>query len=162
VPRTIRRPAFATLAGLLAGLASLIGCRSGPEPAVAQRGAPLPPGLAASLPAQLPISVTDIELGRQLRRDKRVAQLTDRFGIRDTIYAVVSTTGQAANAVLTAIWTYRTGQLVDSTAQAVAPNGPALTEFHVFRKAPWPAGSYQVEIFLDSASAGIRHFTIVN
>jgi hypothetical protein len=156
MPTTIRCTAGVTLVAL----GMLAGCRARPEPAAAQREVRLPPSLAAALPAQLPMTVTDIELGRQLRRDKRVARVADRFGIHDTIYAVVSTTGQAANAVLIAKWTYRTGQLVDSTAQPVAPIGPALTEFHVSRKSPWPAGDYRVEIFLDTTSAGVRRFEI--
>lgn len=161
---SIRRAASAALAALAAApsivvLGALGGCRSDPAPAAESRWA-LPPNLAASMPAQVPITVTDIELGNRLRRDKRVVRLADRFGVHDTIYAVVSTVGQAANAVLTAKWSYSGGQRVDSTSRAVAPNGPAVTEFHVSRTAPWPTGSYQVEIFLDSNLAGIRRFTI--
>jgi hypothetical protein len=160
----IRRAARAALAGLVAApsvatLGALWGCRADPAPA-AGAGWALPPSLAASMPAQVPITVTDIELGNRLRRDKRVVRLADRFGVHDTIYAVVSTVGQAANAVLTAKWSYSGGQRVDSTSRAVAPNGPAVTEFHVLRRTPWPIGSYQVEIYLDSTLAGIRRFTI--
>jgi hypothetical protein len=160
----IRRAARAAFAALVAApsivaLGVLAGCRSDPAPA-AGSGWALPPSLAASMPAQVPIVVTDIELGKRLRRDKRVVQLADRFGVHDTIYAVVSTIGQAANAVLTAKWSYSGGQRVDSTSRAVAPNGPAVTEFHVSRRTPWPTGSYQVEIYLDTTLAGIRRFTI--
>lgn len=160
----IRGATRAALAALVAApsivsLGLLGGCRSDPAPA-AGSGWALPPSLAASMPAQVPIVVTDIELGNRLRRDKRVVRLADRFGVHDTIYAVVSTVGQATNAVLTAKWSYSSGQLVDSTSRAVAPKGPAVTEFHVSRRTPWPTGSYQVEIFLDSARAGVRRFTI--
>src|SRR3954463_11944797 len=118
----IRRAARAMLTGLVAApgvlaLGVLWGCRSGPTPA-ARAGLALPPGYAASMPAQVPIAVTDIELGNRLRRDKRVVRLADRFGVHDTIYAVVSTVGQAANAVLTAKWFYSAGQRVDSTSRA--------------------------------------------
>ncbi len=160
----IRRRIGALVTGLLgamvAALGTVSGCRSGPEPGTQQRWVPLGQNFAASLPVQHPIIVTDIELGRRLRRDKRVARQVDRFDVRDTIYAIVFTSGEAANAILTATWTYHTGQLVDQTSQTVAPTGPAVTEFHVSRPTPWPAGSYQVEIFLDSASAGIRRFEI--
>jgi hypothetical protein len=160
----IRRAARAVFAGLVAvpsilALGALWGCRSDPAPA-ARPDLALPPSLAASMPAQVPIAVTDIELGNRLRRDKRVVRVADRFGVHDTIYAVVSTIGQAANAVLAAKWSYSSGQYVDSTSRAVAPNGPAVTEFHVSRKTPWPTGSYQVEIYLDGTPAGIRHFMI--
>jgi hypothetical protein len=152
---------FARPGAWMAGLAlvaGLAGCRGRSEPP--HRRAPAPPTLAAALPAPRPVAVTEIALGNRLLADKRVAEEADRFGPHDTVYAVVSTEGQAARAVLVARWTYRTGQLVDSTAQSIAPKGPAVTEFHISRRDPWRPGAYQVEILLDSVRAGVRYFQI--
>jgi hypothetical protein len=61
-------------------------------------------------------------------------------------------------------WTYQDGQTVDSTSQPVAPtdaaNPVSVTEFHVSKPSPWPAGTYTVEILLNGMSAGTRSITI--
>ena len=46
--------------------------------------------------------------------------------------------------MLTAKWSFQTGQMVDSTSQAVAltdaTNTTAVTGFHLVKPAGWPAG----------------------
>jgi hypothetical protein len=38
--------------------------------------------------------------------------------------------------------------------------GPTTSEFHISKPDGWPAGEYQVEIFVDDVSAGTRQFTV--
>jgi hypothetical protein len=82
------------------------------------------------------------------------------LGLRDTIYASVTTTGAASNASLGARWTFGADQLVDSTTVTIAPTGPAVTEFHIMRGSAWPKGSYAVTIFLNGQQAAQRQFEV--
>lgn len=119
--------------------------------------APPPPPPA---PPQTPIAVASVDLGRQLGPDNRVVQAMTTFGVRDTIYASVATTGVATSAVLTAKWTFQTGQTVDSSSTTIAPTGPAQTEFHIVKASPWPAGKYTVAIWLNGQAAGQKDFEV--
>ena len=119
--------------------------------------APPPPPAA---PPQAPIAVASVDLGRQVGPDNRVLQAMTDFGVRDTIYASVATTGMATSAVLTAKWTFQTGQTVDSTSTTIAPTGPAQTEFHIVKASPWPAGKYTVTIWLNGQVAGQKEFAV--
>jgi hypothetical protein len=74
----------------------------------------------------------------------------------------VDTTG-AGTATLKARWTYhKDGKVtvVDEKPETIMPAGPATTEFHVSNPKGWPAGEYQVEVFLDDKSVGVRNFTV--
>lgn len=121
------------------------GCKKAPPP---------PPA------APPPVAVASVDLGKQLGPDNRVVQPMTTFGKRDTIYASVATTGAATSAVLTAKWTFQTGQTVDSTATTIAPTGPAQTEFHIVKASPWPAGKYTVAIWLNGQAAGTKDFEV--
>ena len=82
------------------------------------------------------------------------------FTPQDTIYAAVSTTGSAANAVLNAKWTYQDGQTVNESSQTIAPSGPAVTTFHISKPDGWPAGTYKVEISLDGKPVASKDFSV--
>ncbi len=125
--------------------------------AISCKKAPPPPPTA---PPQAPVAVASVDLGKQLDPDKRVVQAMATFGTRDTIYASVATTGAATSAVLTAKWTFQTGQTVDSTTTTIAPTGPAQTEFHIVKASRWPAGKYKVAIWLDGQLAGEKEFEV--
>jgi hypothetical protein len=109
-------------------------------------------------------SVSNIELGKGITTDNKIANSTTSFGARDTIYASVTTENAAPGSTLSAKWTFQDGQVVDSTAQAVAPasasGSTSVTEFHISKGSAWPAGNYKVEFFLDGASVGSKDFTI--
>ena len=119
---------------------------------------------AAPAPPPAP-SVSTIELGRHLADNMRVADTTSVFARRDTIYLSVVTENAPAGASLTAKWSFiATGQVVDSTVQAVAPAAAgtptSVTEFHITKPTAWPTGKYRVEIWLDGASQGVREFEV--
>ena len=145
--------------GLLAALVlSVSACGKKDEAAKS----PLPPQAQVPPPAAAGVSVAAIALGSAVGPNKKVTQATDSFGKKDTIYASVDTTG-AGNATLKAKWTYRkTGQdaIVKEDAQTIAPTGPATSEFHVSKPDGWPAGDYQVEIFVNDRTAGTKAFTV--
>jgi len=110
-------------------------------------------------------SVTAIQVGKRLGPDRRVSDTTSVFAPRDTLYVSVVTENAGPSARLTARWTFQTGQVVDSTAQAVAPSGDAagtmsVTEFHVVKPDGWPVGTYTVELWLDNTAVGSRQVQV--
>jgi hypothetical protein len=140
---TIRRTLIAA-----ATLAFAVGaCKKAPPPAE-----PAPP------PA--PVAVANVSLGKAVDAMKAVLTPATAFGVRDTIYASVATTGVATAATLTAHWTFENGQTVESTSQSIAPSGPANTEFHIMKASPWPAGKYKVSVLLNGAVASSKEFEV--
>ena len=118
--------------------------------------APVPP------PPLVGVTVGTVSLGNAIGADKKVTQASEAFGKKDTIYASVDTTG-AGTATLKARWTYRKDTqeaVVKEDTQTINPTGPATSEFHISKPDGWPAGDYQVEIFVDDKSAGTKAFTV--
>ena len=125
-----------------------------------KKEAPPPPPAEVTPPPPTPQpAVTKIELGSSVGADKRVLAPRTSFGVRDSIIASVYTENTAPGAMLTAKWTFQTGQTVDSTSQAVAAS-PAVTEFHIVKKSAWPVGRYKVEISLNGTPAGSQEFDV--
>jgi len=134
-------------------MAVLGGCRGGGSP---------DPGLAASPSPTLrsDVSVTEISLGRALETNRRVAQSLEIFAPADTVYASIVMEGSARHALLTARWTYQDSEVVSESSLDIAPSGSTASEFHISRPEGLPRGRYQVEIFMDGASAGKRGFAV--
>jgi hypothetical protein len=126
---------------------------------VACKKAPPPPPPAAP-PAAVPFAVTGVTLGKGLAADRSIAQPLTTFGPKDTIYASVATVGSSSSATMAALWTFQTGQTVFADTQAIAPQGPAHTEFHISKPSGWPVGKYKVTISLDGATAGAQDFEV--
>jgi hypothetical protein len=122
---------------------------------------PQPQPAPTPVPAVVPIAVDGVDLGNQLGPDKHVVAVIDVFKPHDTIYATVSTSGASSNANLNAHWTYGSkGQVVSDTSQAIAPTGPAVTEFHITKPSGWPKGDYQVVISLNGQQAATKTFKV--
>ena len=101
-----------------------------------------------------------VDVGKAINADKHVASPTTTFGRRDTIYASVVTEGAAPSKTVAAKWTYQDGQVVKEQSEAIAPTGPAATEFLSPSPSRWPVGKYKVEITVDGAPAGSKDFEI--
>lgn len=106
------------------------------------------------------VRVTDVTLGRSVGGDKAITDRTDTFRPNDTIYASVATEGSANSATLRARWTFEDGQVVDDSARTIAPNNRERTEFHIAKPDGWPAGRYEVEVFLDNQSVETKSFEV--
>lgn len=120
---------------------------------------------AAALPtptsSATPVRVTDIQLGKGVGADKRIVTPATTFGTRDTIYVSVTTDGAASDARLTATWMYNGSQAVSEEDQMLSSTGGVnVTEFHITKATPWPAGAYHVEVKLNGESVGRREFQI--
>lgn len=161
------RSQYVVLIAALTGALALSACGKKEEPAPAPpvttpapAPAPAPEATTPPPPAAAPVSVTSVDLGTAVGPDQKVTAATTAFAPKDTIYAAVSTTGTAPNAVLNAKWTYQDGQTVNESSQTIAPNGDAVTSFHISKPDGWPAGNYKVEITLDGKSVATKDFTV--
>jgi hypothetical protein len=150
----------------LAGALTIAACNKSPENAPPPATTTPPPAPAtvstpppAATPAQQGVSVTSVDLGTAVGADQKVTSPTTSFSPKDTIYAVVSTTGAASNATLGAKWTYQDGQTVNDSSQTIAPTGPAVTTFHISKPDGWPAGNYKVEISPDGNMVSSKEFS---
>jgi len=108
-----------------------------------------------------PIRVSDIQVGKGVGSDKKVADQTTSFGVRDTMYVAVITDGAAKDAKLTTKWTYNDKQVVKESTQTISPTGgTTATEFHIDKKSAWPKGKYKVEVMLNGMSAGTKDLEV--
>ena len=108
---------------------------------------------ATSTATAAPASISEVQLGRHLTADKRVADATDKFSPRDTIYAVAVTQGSSPNATVTVRWTYQDGgQVVKEDTRSIAANGTEATEFHISKPSGWPKGKYQVTLTMNGST----------
>ena len=130
-------------------------CKKKEAPAAAGRGRRA--GAGARPPA---FAVQGVEVGKGIGADKQVTHPTTTFGRRDTIYASVATEGAAPSKTISAKWTFQDGQVVKEQSEAIAPTGPAATEFHISKPSRWPVGKYKVEIIVDGAPAGSKDFEV--
>lgn len=105
------------------------------------------------------VRVADVELGRGVGADNRIADETDDFRPNDTIYASVRTTG-SGTATITARWTYQDGQVVDSTSRSIQPTGEAHTQFNITRPGGWPTGNYRLEVLVNGQVAETEEFEV--
>lgn len=152
--RTIRtRTLFAMSVALLAVTA----CKKGDN---ADSSSANPPAANPVPTPPPPATAISIFSGKRLGDNKQVADSTSMFGVRDTMYVVVTTDNTPNGGNMMAKWTYQTGQVVDSIIQQVdktdAGKPTTVTEFHVSKANPWPAGKYTVDITLDGRSLGTK------
>lgn len=106
------------------------------------------------------LDVGDVSLGKSLDANRRVSNETDDFGRRDTVYAVVRTTGTASNATLTGRWMFEDGQVVDERSETISPSGEAYTEFHITQANGLPPGKYTFIVLLNGGEAERAEFEV--
>lgn len=119
-----------------------------------------PPASAPVPTPPPPPAVLTMFSGRRLGDNKQVSDSTSVFRVRDTMYVVVTTENTPNGGSMMAKWTYETGQVVDSIVQNVdktdSSKPTTVTEFHVSKATPWPAGKYTVDVTLDGRSLGTK------
>jgi hypothetical protein len=136
----------------------LTGCSKAEEPAPPATPEPAP----APAPAPAGVTAGPINLGKSVDADKKIGAPLETFAKGDTIYVTVDTMG-TGSATLKAKWTYSKGgqtTVVKEDSQMISATGPATSEFHISKPDGWPAGDYQVELWLDDISIGTKTFTV--
>ncbi len=147
----------AALLGLTA-IALLTSCKKKEAPAEAPAATPAP------TPAPAPLTIAGITLGKAVDAMKMVTAPASAFGVRDTIYASVTTSGAGENATIGAKWEYvkQDGSTVpvNESSQTITASGTAYTEFHISKASAWPKGKYRVTVTLNGASAPAAEFDV--
>ena len=106
------------------------------------------------------VRVADVELGKSMEADKTIKDATDEFGVRDTIYASVKTTGSPSNATLMARWTYQDNQVVEEQSETLDAIGDTITSFRLTKATAWPKGNYKLTILLNGTAVETEDFEI--
>src|SRR5216110_1205581 len=129
-----------TVAGAVVFSAALAACNKKNEGAVVDTTAAGIQTATVSVDTT-PIKVSDIQVGKAVGSDKKVANQTTDFGVRDTMYVAVITNGAAKNAKVETKWTFNGKQVVKQDSQTISPTGGEnVTEFHIDKKTAWPKG----------------------
>ncbi|MGV3708562.1 MAG: hypothetical protein ACO1Q7_06950 [Gemmatimonas sp.] len=146
-----------SLLAISLAMVSVSACKKGDEAESSSQNPPAEAPVPTPPPAATALTIYS---GRRLGDNKQVSDSTSTFGVRDTMYVVVTTDNTPTGGNMMAKWTYETGQTVDSIMQQVekttAEKPTAVTEFHVSKANPWPAGKYTVDITLDGRSLGTK------
>jgi hypothetical protein len=100
------------------------------------------------------LKVTNVQTGRSLNSDNSVATLATTFKPSDTIYVAVLTDG-TGSATIGAKFSHL-GRVVSEPEKKVSYRGAAATEFHLDYAGGVPAGEYDIEVFFNGQSAGMR------
>lgn len=108
-----------------------------------------------------PIHVSDIQVGKSVGSDMKVANQTTDFGVRDTMYVAVITDGAAKDAKIVTKWTYNGTKVVKEDSKTISPTGGTnATEFHITKASAWPKGKYTVAVTLNGADAGSKDLEV--
>lgn len=92
-----------------------------------------------------------------------VGGVTARFGATDTIFLSVRTQYAAAGAKVEAVLLQGKNRMAADSGVAGAPDpttGVAILPFRFASSKAWPKGSYQIEVFLDGISQGLKPLDI--
>jgi hypothetical protein len=104
------------------------------------------------------LTVSAIQVGKSLNSDNSVGTLATTFKPNDTIYAAVLTDG-TGRGTLSAKFSYG-GRVISEPEKRVSYKGAAATEFHIEYSGGFPAGDYDIELFLNGTSVGMRRVRV--
>ncbi|GEM_PF-570011 len=151
----LQNPRTRALLALTLSAFALSACKKGDD---AGSSSETPPAMNPVPTPPAPPALLTVFSGRRLGENKQVSDSTSVFGVRDTMYVVVTTENTPDGGQMMAKWTYETGQVIDSITQSVdktdSVKTTTVTEFHVSKATPWPAGKYTVDLTLDGRSMG--------
>lgn len=153
--RNWKMVAFASGLILLAGA-----CKKTEAPPPQPTVPPTAPQVKVAPTVPVPFKVVAVDLGKQIGADKKVVEPVTAFAPTDTIYAAVASDGAAPKVELKARWTFEDGQVVNESAQTIAPTGPTVTEFHIAKPSGWPTGKYKLEISADGMVVATKEFAV--
>ena len=104
------------------------------------------------------LTARSIQVGKSLNSDNSVGTLSTTFKPTDTIYASVLTDGSGGGTI-SAKFTYG-GRVIAVPEKRVSMKGSGATEFHIAYSAGFPAGDYDIELFLNGKSVGTRRVRV--
>jgi hypothetical protein len=110
--------------------------------------------------ARAALSVIDVDMGRRVDAEKKIADKTDDFSPSDTIYASVHTSGTANNGSIGGRWTFQDGAVVDERSETVTTSGDARTVFFIAKPSGFPKGKYTLHVIIDGKEVRTKDVTV--
>lgn len=95
------------------------------------------------------LSVIDVDMGRHVDAERKIADKTDDFAPADTIYASVHTSGTATSSPVVGRWTFQDGAVLDEKTDNVTTTGDARTVFFIAKPAGLARGKYTFHVTID-------------
>ena len=105
-----------------------------------------------------PLTLGNIQIGRQLNTDNSVGATTTSFKPHDTVYVSVQTTARGQGTIGVR-WKYR-DRVIDEPTKPVNADGPMHTEFHLQNSGGFPVGDYSVDVLINGQLVGTRTFKV--
>lgn len=110
--------------------------------------------------ARTALSVIDVDMGRHVDIDKKIADKTDDFAPSDTIYASVHMSGSANNGAVVGRWTFADGTIVDEKTDSVTTNGDARTVFYIVKPGGFVKGKYTLHVLINGKEVRTKDVTV--
>ena len=109
------------------------------------------------------VSITEVQLGKEVNSAHQVEDPTDRFAPSDTIFASVKTEETPAGTTIVARWLYTEGdeeQVVAEDRHTTDRGGTGYTSFFISSSTPWPTGTYELRIVTDGQVRETKRFSV--
>jgi hypothetical protein len=139
-------------------LVTLVGCGGGEQrPAEGTE-------TAAAAPADTAVSneldIAAVMIGKRIGENNLITEPTFQFAPTDTVFVSVSTTGKPDSARISTLWRFQTGEVLDSSAKTIQPEGEDATEFHLTSPKGFKVGTYNVTVYADGDSVDSKNFAV--
>lgn len=105
-------------------------------------------------------SVIDVDMGRHVDADRKIADGTDTFAPSDTIFASVHTSGTANESAIIGRWTFPDGSVVDQKADNVPAEGDGYLAFFITKPGGLAAGKYKFNVIVDGREVRSKDVTV--
>jgi hypothetical protein len=107
------------------------------------------------------LDIEELNLGRTVGADGKIADKTDEFRPNDEIIAVLETDDNASGKELIARWTYGDNeQVVNEERQTVAAGSDARTTFRLKKAGAWPVGKYHLRVMYNGREVKSEEFEV--
>jgi hypothetical protein len=106
------------------------------------------------------LSVIDVDMGRGISVDSTIANKTDDFTTKDTIYASVHTSGTANNGAVVGRWVGPDSSVVEEKTNTVTTNGDARTVFRLAKPGGLARGRYTFHVLIDGRDVRSKEITV--
>ena len=116
-------------------------------------------GVAGS-PSGNTLSLVDVETGRHVDANRKIADATDDFAPTDTVYASVHTSGKATAAPVMGRWTFEDGTVIDEKTDTVTTDADAYSAFFIVKPTGLPSGKYTIHVLVNGAEVQSKDVTV--
>ena len=148
--------AFRTLvlAGALGALGAVAGCDRGQRESLDSATGNVGEAVRGTL------TVIDVDMGRSVGTDRKIADGTDTFARSDTIYASVHTSGLARQGDIVGRWVFPDSSVVEQQAEDVTTEGDGYLVFFLTKPEGLAPGKYRFEVVVNGREVREKDVTV--